>query len=84
MSVLLTGFILSSFFVAVGGLLLSLSQENWELGRAVVSFTLGGREAKGSKPCGFGHAPLCWCRLWSLDGQGTWMPCWPVKKRQRL
>ena len=47
-SVLLTGFILSSFFVAVGGLLLSLSQENWELGRAVVSFTLGGVEAKGA------------------------------------
>lgn len=46
-TVLLTGFILSSFFVALGGFLLSLAQENWELGRAVVSFTLGGVDSKG-------------------------------------
>jgi len=47
-SVLLTGFILSSFFVAIGGFLLSISQNNWEVGRAVVAFTLGGVEAKGA------------------------------------
>ncbi len=47
-TVLLTGFILSSFFVAIGGLLMSLAQENWELGRAVVNFTLGGVDSKGS------------------------------------
>lgn len=46
-SVLLTGFILSSFFVAVGGFLMSLAQENWELGRSVVAFTLGGVDSKG-------------------------------------
>lgn len=46
-TVLLTGFILSSFFVAIGGLLMSLAQENWELGRAVVAFTLGGVDSKG-------------------------------------
>jgi iron complex transport system permease protein len=38
---LLTGFLLSSLFVSAGALLTSLSQENWELGRAMVAFTLG-------------------------------------------
>ena len=46
-SVLLTGFILSSLFLAIGSLLLSLAQDTFELGRAVVAFTLGGVETKG-------------------------------------
>lgn len=46
-ALLLTGFILSSLFLSVLGLLTSLAQESWELGRAVVAFTLGGVETKG-------------------------------------
>jgi iron complex transport system permease protein len=48
LTVLLTGFILSSLFLSVGGLLTSLASEDFELGRAVVAFTLGGVDAKGS------------------------------------
>ncbi|MEN0067802.1 MAG: iron ABC transporter permease [Myxococcota bacterium] len=48
-AVLLTGFILSSLFASFGGLLTSLAQESWELGRAMVSFTLGGVDGKGSR-----------------------------------
>lgn len=39
---LLTGFILSSLFLGLGNLLMSLSQEKWELGRAMLAFVLGG------------------------------------------
>lgn len=39
---LLTGFILSSLFLSVGSFLLALSQDEWNLGRAVVAFALGG------------------------------------------
>ena len=39
--VLLTGFVLSSVFISLGALLTSLAQDSYELGRAVVSFTLG-------------------------------------------
>ncbi len=46
-TVLLTGFILSSLFLSVGGLLTSIAMENFEVGRAIVAFTLGGVEAKG-------------------------------------
>lgn len=46
-TVLLTGFILSSLFLSIGGLLTSLASEDFELGRAIVAFTLGGVEAKG-------------------------------------
>ncbi len=42
LSLLLTGFILSSLFLALGGFLTSLAQDSWDLARAVVSFTLGG------------------------------------------
>jgi len=48
-AVLLTGFILSSLFLSVGGLLMSIAQNTWELGRAVVAFTLGGVEARGPR-----------------------------------
>lgn len=50
---LLTGFIISSFLLSIGGLITSLAQESWELGRAIVAFTLGGVEAKGPR-----HAAL--------------------------
>ncbi|MFK7986611.1 MAG: FecCD family ABC transporter permease [Sandaracinaceae bacterium] len=39
---LLTGFALTSLFLAIGSFLTTLAQEQHELGRAVVSFTLGG------------------------------------------
>ncbi len=39
---ILTGFILSSLFLALGGFATSLAQDQWDVGRAVVSFTLGG------------------------------------------
>lgn len=42
LAVLLTGFLLSTLFLSVGALLVSLAQDSWELGRAVISFTLGG------------------------------------------
>lgn len=48
-ALLLTGFILSSLFLSVLGLLTSLAQESWELGRAVVAFTLGGVDTKGAR-----------------------------------
>lgn len=48
-TVLLTGFILSSLFLSISGLMLSLSQETFELGRAIVAFTLGGVAAKGPR-----------------------------------
>jgi iron complex transport system permease protein len=38
----LTGFILSSLFLAIGGFVTSLAQDQWDLSRAVVAFTLGG------------------------------------------
>jgi len=47
-TLLLTGFILSSFFLSIAGLLTSIAQETYALGRAVVAFTLGGVDAKGS------------------------------------
>jgi iron complex transport system permease protein len=39
---LLTGFILSSMFLGLGNFIMSLAQEKWELGRAMVAFVLGG------------------------------------------
>ena len=44
---LLTGFLLSSLFLSLGSFLTSLSQESWELGRALVAFTLGGVGGSG-------------------------------------
>jgi len=69
-TVLLTGFILTSFFLSIGGLLTSIAQETYALGRAVVAFTLGGVDSKGPRHValalpmvlgGFGAA-LAWGR----------------------
>lgn len=46
-SLLLTGFVLSSLLLAFGSFLTSLAQEHHELGRAVVAFTLGGVSGAG-------------------------------------
>lgn len=48
-SLLLVGFILSSLFMSIGALWVSLAQDQFELGRAMVAFTLGGVEAKGAR-----------------------------------
>lgn len=48
LTLLLTGFVLSSLFLAMGSFLLSLAQENFELGRAVVAFSLGGVGGTGT------------------------------------
>lgn len=41
-TLLLTGFVLSTLLVAAGSFVVSVAQEQHELGRAVVAFTLGG------------------------------------------
>ena len=46
-ALLLTGFLLSSALAALASLLTWLGQEQWELGRALVAFTLGGVDGKG-------------------------------------
>lgn len=46
---LLTGFILSSLFLSLGAFVTSLAQDHWDLGRAVVSFTLGGVGGTGRR-----------------------------------
>ncbi|HJL23744.1 MAG TPA: iron chelate uptake ABC transporter family permease subunit, partial [Polyangiaceae bacterium LLY-WYZ-15_(1-7)] len=42
LALLLTGFILGSLFLSLGGFITSLAQDDWQLGRAVVAFSLGG------------------------------------------
>lgn len=44
---LLSGFILTALFLAIGNFLLSMAQESWELGRAMVSFVMGGLSGTG-------------------------------------
>ncbi len=46
-TLLLTGFVLSSLFLAFGSFVMSLAQNDWELGRAVVAFSLGGVSSAG-------------------------------------
>jgi len=47
LAVLLTGFLLSSVCASVAALLTWLAQANWEIGRMLVAFTLGGVDGKG-------------------------------------
>ncbi len=47
LALLLTGFILSSLFLSLSGFLTSLAQDDWQVGRAVVAFSLGGVSATG-------------------------------------
>jgi iron complex transport system permease protein len=49
LSVLLTGFILCSLFISLGSLATSVAQEHWELGRALIAFTLGGLNGIGPR-----------------------------------
>jgi iron complex transport system permease protein len=45
--VLLAGFLLSSLFLSVSSFITTLAQGSWDLGRAVVAFTLGGVGGSG-------------------------------------
>lgn len=42
LAVVLSGFLLSSVFLSVGALVVAFASNSWELGRAVIAFTLGG------------------------------------------
>ncbi len=48
-TLLLTGFILSSLFLSVGSFLTSLAQESWELARAMVTWSLGSVGGTGTR-----------------------------------
>ncbi len=70
---ILTGFILSSLFLALGGFATSLAQDQWDLGRAVVSFTLGGvagtglRQVVAALPFILIGLAACWAWSGTLD-----------------
>lgn len=49
LSLVLAGFLFSSFFLSLGSLVTSMAQTRWELGRAVVAFTLGGVDTTGPR-----------------------------------
>jgi iron complex transport system permease protein len=70
---ILTGFILSSLFLALGGFVTSLAQDQWDLSRAVVSFTLGGvagtspRQVIAALPFVLAGLAACWGWSSTLD-----------------
>ncbi|MEM6962766.1 MAG: iron ABC transporter permease [Myxococcota bacterium] len=49
LALLLVGFILSSLFLSLSSFLTTLSQDSWELGRAVVAFALGSVSGAGPR-----------------------------------
>lgn len=53
LTLLLTGFILSSLFLSIGSFLTSLAQESWELGRAMVAWSLGSVGGTGRRHLAF-------------------------------
>jgi iron complex transport system permease protein len=73
LTLILTGFILSSLFLAVGGFVTSLAQDQWDLSRAVVAFTLGGvggtgaRQAAAAVPFVLIGLVACWGWSGSFD-----------------
>jgi iron complex transport system permease protein len=70
---ILTGFILSSLFLAIGGFVTSLAQDQWDLSRAVVAFTLGGvggtslRQVMAALPLVLVGLGACWAWSGTLD-----------------
>jgi iron complex transport system permease protein len=70
---ILTGFILSSLFLAIGGFVTSLAQDQWDLSRAVVAFTLGGVGGTGphqvlaALPLVLVGLAACWAWSGTLD-----------------
>jgi iron complex transport system permease protein len=69
LALLLTGFVLSALFLSLSAFAISLAQETWELGRAVVSFSLGSVSGTGPRQLLFATplilAGLVACWLWS-------------------
>lgn len=47
LSLILAGFLFSSLFLSLGSLVTSMAEERWELGRAIVSLTLGAVASSG-------------------------------------
>ncbi len=73
LALLLTGFVLSALFLSLSAFVTSVAQETWELGRAVVSFSLGSVSGTGPRQLLFA-LPLiasgivaCWFWGRSLD-----------------
>lgn len=70
---LLTGFLLSALFLSLSGFLTSLAQERWELGRAILAFTLGDVSGVGPRqimlatPLLVGGVVAAWAWGRSLD-----------------
>jgi iron complex transport system permease protein len=70
---ILTGFILSSLFLAIGSFVTSLAQDQWDLSRAVVAFTLGGvggtspRQVAAALPLVLVGFVACWAWSPTLD-----------------
>jgi iron complex transport system permease protein len=46
---LLGGFLISSLFISVGAFLTTMAQDSWELGRALITFTLGDLAGTGAR-----------------------------------
>jgi iron complex transport system permease protein len=73
LALLLTGFVLSALFLSLSAFVTSIAQETWELGRAVVSFSLGSVSGTGPRQVAFAlpliATALLACWLWgrSLD-----------------
>ncbi len=73
LALLLTGFVLSALFLSMSAFVTSVAQETWELGRAVVSFSLGSVSGTGPRQLAFALplilTALIACWLWgrSLD-----------------
>ncbi|MEM7136446.1 MAG: iron ABC transporter permease [Myxococcota bacterium] len=73
LALLLTGFVLSALFLSLSAFVISLAQETWELGRAVVAFSLGSVSGAGPRQLAFAIplllAGLLACWFWgrSLD-----------------
>jgi len=65
-AVLLAGVLIGSLFIAMGSFLTSIAQNSFELGRALLSFTLGGVEGAGWRQATLA-APLVAAGLW-----GAW------------
>lgn len=68
LALLLTGFVLSALFLSLAGLVTSLAQEQWELGRAIVAYSLGSVSATSAPQLLFAFPLLV------IGGVASW--CW--------
>jgi iron complex transport system permease protein len=65
-AVLLAGVLIGALFVALGSFLTSLAQNSFELGRALLAFTLGGVEGSGWRQAALA-APLVAAGIWGAQ-----------------